>query len=412
MPTPEPDGASPGAAHSLGISCPQTSVQRDAPWPMPSRCPDSSRFLPVAPLVGPHVAWSTPLAGIGLPPVIATPPGIVSADGVIHFQAGNDRFAIDADGSILSRTHDGGTPAAIGADGTLYVYDAADVRALAPDGSVRWTAATVLNNGLGTFTLGNDGVSYALGYTPEGTCSATGRVSALRPDGSTSWTVLVPCTEGNHSPNVAAPVVGSDGTLHFVSATGDADGSHVETVAPDGTVRWRNDDFAGPPMTSAPMVGPDGAAYYALPEGNGTVITRAYGPDGTRRWDTPHAGIMAARTDGDVLLLETSFGQGPTLYDLRPDGSIAWSRSFSRSSSDYGISNPIVVDGAIYVSIRCFPTNVSCTPGVTALNGNGDPLWTVGGFDPAFWMIAGKDALYSLSVDVHTGQLSLVAISD
>jgi hypothetical protein len=156
------------------------------------------------------------------------------------------------------------------------------------------------------------------------------------------------------------------------------------------------------------MVGADGTTYYAVFQadaqgaGTGMLTTRGYGPEGATRWETSHAGPMAAMPDGDVLLMDQS-----RLYDLHPGGAVAWSVDIPYTLG----GGPIVVKGAIYITTLCFSHGHDCEPGITALSWTGDTLWSVGGITP-LWMVPGKETIYALSVDLSSMQLSVVAIAD
>jgi outer membrane protein assembly factor BamB len=138
------------------------------------------------------VKWIQNKAGGDVTPVMGS-------DGTVY--AGGGCALNPADGTI--RRKYAGSPAAISADGTLYVCDGG-VRAINPaDGSVKWTHTT---GGFitGSPAIGADGTIYV--------GSQSGSVYALNPtDGSEKWSYAT----GN--PVLGSAAIAADGTVYIGS---------------------------------------------------------------------------------------------------------------------------------------------------------------------------------------------------
>ncbi len=149
-------------------------------------------------------AWTRILMG--------APRGVaVSGDGTVL--VGERAAGVRGETALRAFTSDGierwtvpgaGNPAAIAADGTVYAASGGVLRAVAPDGSIRW-----IFRGTGVETggvvVGGDGTLYVGGTAPQG-------MVALRADGSLAWAF---------SPGGAVfpTAIGADGTLYAGCAT-------------------------------------------------------------------------------------------------------------------------------------------------------------------------------------------------
>jgi len=192
-------------------------------------------------------------------------------------------------------------------------------------------------------TLGPDGTIYV--------ASGAGRLFAIAPDGTVRWTAeTAPPGSGEAIPGSgetitkASPALGSDGTVYLPSING-----KLYAVAPpvqggtEGTVRWTFDfgehlgptpfPTASPPPPgvngigsgASPTIGPDGTIYLGANNSNFYAIA----PDGTLKWlyeaERELGGIWstaALTPDGSTLYFGANKGG---IYALSAqDGSVRW----------------------------------------------------------------------------------------
>jgi outer membrane protein assembly factor BamB len=151
---------------------------------------------------------------------------LIGADGTIYTGGGDSSagptalLAINPDGS-LKWSHDFGTegtaPAALAADGTIYVstYQAGVVYALSPGNTILWHSKVDTLAGLDpNFTIGVDGVIYAGEYKSLLAGEFVTRLYALNPDGSPGWTYTIDAP-GDVGGIGWPPSIGADGTLYL-----------------------------------------------------------------------------------------------------------------------------------------------------------------------------------------------------
>jgi len=242
-----------------------------------------------------------------------------------------------------------GTPA-IGRDGTVYIHFAAGggaealntlyaLKAPATGSEVQVVWSVDLGPGQAggptgnSPTLGPDDTIYAV--------SGGGRLSAVAPDGTVKWSAPA-------GPAVkVAPALAADGTVYTTSLDG-----KLYAIAPpaagakEGTTKWTFDfgqnlgptplvtaPVTGPPTRgqdgvgsgAAPTIGPDGTIYVGANNSNFYAIA----PDGKRKWlfeaERELAGIWtAAALSADNSTLYFGANKGGIYAVRAADGSLRW----------------------------------------------------------------------------------------
>jgi len=211
--------------------------------------------------------WVFPTKGYGGP---SSSP-VVGSDGTIY--TGADRcYAVNPDGSLRWKFNTGSYitgPAAVAADGTVYVPSAGYLFALDAAGRLKWRAAGIAEYPPGSApALSKNGDIYI--NTNDGV------LHAFAPDGSLLWTYR---TEGIVIDVPSSPAIGRDGSIYFGGGGQyNGNGGYFYAVHPDGTLKWRF--FAGCDQT-APSIGGDGTIYF---ESNGCGALHALNQDGSVKW--------------------------------------------------------------------------------------------------------------------------------
>ena len=239
----------------------------------------------------------------------------------------------------------------LGPDGTIYVPSGVGrLHAIAPDGTVRWTAQTGPTVKTSP-AIGPDGTIYV--------CSMDGNLYAVSPptgtgnEGTIKWrfdfgehlgpTPLVTATppppgvEGIGSGS--SPTIGPDGTIYV-----GANNSNFYAITPNGTLKWLFEaerEVGG--IWSTAVLSPDaGTVYFGANRGGMYALNTA---DGTQRWRFDIFGsvytspvldsrgtLYTGSTVGFLFALDAATGQrvfdwdagGPiwTTPSIRPDGSL------------------------------------------------------------------------------------------
>jgi flagellar hook capping protein FlgD/putative pyrroloquinoline-quinone binding quinoprotein len=233
-----------------------------------------------------------------------------------------------------------GVRPALGPDGTVYATDVGfRLYAVSPNGAVRWIARGAGNKGL---AVGADGSVYV---------GSESDVKAYAPDGTLRWTF----TQNPRANILLGLAVGPDGNIYGVGTQG----MGVFSLTPAGALRWTNPENYSRPIVDygeivfGPNAGQNQLYFYAndhtravrLADGgsgftlaahgqpavsplDGTVhlSAQAYSPAGALLWSftfpiltgTISAPDLAA--DGTHYVVNRMF----ELYALRPNGSERW----------------------------------------------------------------------------------------
>ena len=369
---------------SVDVKCPNApGLQPGSPWPAWGRCPGHARSTPV---FGPQTP--TTFAQVVTMFRSETSEALVAADGTVYVvtSLAGPNVALDAFGPTGSTIWETPLPAAqsfdhtllmaggIGADGTVFVSGGDYVDAVRPDGRIAWSApmsscgVSKTHADLETpasvgVAVGNDGTVYVPCLA-----SPAAWLAALNPDGSVKWTLQ------NDEPDATTPAVGPDGTIYVVveKLVGNDFGGDLVAIAPDGTVKWRDQALLRVQTTNLeltpPIVGDDGTIVvqdgYALYD---------VGPDGTVRWTAPipFSGVSPAiGPDGTIYVSSLT----NALEARKPQGTIAWTfgpRSVNPESCR-ALGGVIVAGGGdVYVGYH------ACSPDVqsAALASDGTVIW-------------------------------------
>jgi hypothetical protein len=380
---PSPDVAEASVADvqhpSVDVKCPNApGLQPGSPWPAWGRCPGHTRSTPV---FGPNAATTFPQVG-----GMGSSEALVSADGTVYVLTSEafPNVSLDAvrAGTTLWQTR---LPVAqnfdrtqlmaggIGADGTVFVSGGEYVDAVRPDGSIAWSApmnscgVSKTHADLETpasvgVAVGNDGTVYVPCLA-----SPAAWLAALNPDGSVKWTLQ------NDEPDATTPAVGPDGTIYVVvlKLVGNGFGGDLVAIAPDGTVKWRDQALLTVQSTdmelTPPIVGDDGTIVVQ----DGSALYDV-GPDGTVRWTVPIplSGVSPAiGPDGTIFVSSLT----NALEAVKPQGTIAWTfgpRSVNPGCRAHG---GVIVAGGGNVYVGYY----ACGPDVqsAALASDGTVIW-------------------------------------
>jgi len=269
----------------------------------------------------------------------------------------------------------------IGADGTVYAYDRSSLRAIRPNGTLRWTSHFAEWGVAASPALASDGTIYLT--------TGNGMLYAVDGRGIEKWHF-----KGTGYPR--APTVGDDGTVYFgtdmfvwgnMTDWVPESAGYMYAVSPDGTLKW---SWKTGRTDSPPAVGPDGTVYWASRDGNLYALDPA---TGSRKW----AFNAAAGWGGDIGLTWPSVGEDGTiylgrndtniLYAVNRDGTQRWALAvpvpadFSPISGDCALSPPAIAgDGTVCVTLNTFAyTSDSIAPdsgSLYAFNPDGSQKWT------------------------------------
>ncbi|MFN0073637.1 MAG: PQQ-binding-like beta-propeller repeat protein [Chloroflexota bacterium] len=241
--------------------------------------------------------------------------------------------------------------AAIGGDGTIYISNfQGNLFALRDPGSgnalqVAWRYHPARMTSLhATPAVGQDGTVY-LGFSGETQPGqVNGALHAVRAPASESEARSVWNVDMGPGRITSSPVIGDDGTIHIVGASG-----KLLAVTPSGQVKWSAQ--VGPTLKGSPAIGPDGTLYSPSSDGKLYAVTPpdGNGQEGAIRWTFDFGQFL-----GPTPLLVAEGGSGPgggggangigsgaspmigsdgmiyigannsNFYAIRPDGSSAW----------------------------------------------------------------------------------------
>jgi hypothetical protein len=280
---------------------------------------------------------------------------------------------------------------AVAADGTVYAVDVAkNLVAVAPDGTVLWTAADAGSKGV---DVGPDGTVYT---------ATEDWIKAYNPDGSLKWTFV----QDPRAFVLVDVAVGPDGNIYAVASSGMGVFSLADTLA-GPELRWTNPEPYGRPFVGYTEIafGPtsdgndDQLYFYAngrtravrLSDGASVFTT---GGNNTRPQVSPfdgswHKGDAAFSPDNDPLwsfefplfagFREPSIAPdgthyvvsgSDTLYAIDPFGIEEWSGELSEF---VGLPDVSPVDPMVILSTGGSQTHPAALLAVSATNGT--DLW-------------------------------------
>jgi outer membrane protein assembly factor BamB len=262
----------------------------------------------------------------------------IAGDGTIYYGTRSGQLrAVNPDGSLRWTYIVGGTgetveeAPSVGPDGRIYVgsYPGTLFHAVNPQGTGAWTYP-VTNFVRSTPAIAADGTIYALGLGDS--------LYALTATGARRWAVPIPESSDD------APVIGGDGTV-FVP---EASAGRLHAIGPDGVSRWVH-TFPGPSVNNdlgTPSIGPDGTIYITARDRN----LYALSAEGQVRWAVPVATTLSAApraapavgSDGTIYVGALDTG----IYAITPAGQVKWKTSHFTSGAVFG--TPILrADGSI-----------------------------------------------------------------
>jgi len=191
-------------------------------------------------------------------------PPVIGSDGTIYVYS-DQIYAINSKGQ-LKWTYD--PPSCVlwlaaAAAGTIYAGCWSEVYAINPDGSLKWSYDSAPEKPFGLETtpaaIGADGTLYLVGYLfpPEG--DTVGSVCAIGANGSLKWTYELPYSFDNEF--ATNPIIDAGGTIYVGFKQG-----KILAIGSNGQLRWSQatgEGWAGPPV-----LGADGTIYTWCNDGN------------------------------------------------------------------------------------------------------------------------------------------------
>ncbi len=207
----------------------------------------------------------------------------------------------------------------IGPDGTIYTSDLNNLYALSPDGALLWAAPGA--GGGQPISIGADGTIYTGGSLDE---EWDGRiVKALNPNGTLRWELN---TVDNRS-LLAGPSIGPDGNIYGVQNSVFGEGLGCFAVDPDGNVLFSNVQFWSNAGGNSEITFGDGR-FFASWELNPSGPLAIHALDinnGGLLWDGGDVGVSA-----NGLPILDSFGRlmlswaGTGVVAVTPEGGYDW----------------------------------------------------------------------------------------
>lgn len=214
-----------------------------------------------------------------------------------------------------------GTPS-IGADGTIYVGVGGGIRAVNPDGTLKW----FYNTGIqapGTPAIANDGTIYY--------CDQT-NTYAINPDGSLKWSTAAGLLGINPINGI---LIDSSGSLYELEP-GDATStsqSFLRKVSSSGIVQWTH-NFQTGYFGLNPALGADESTVYTGALNNATAFTGYAGSslialqtsDGSQAWSQPQVvlGDLKVLADGSLIMRNVGTQNGEYTQSTDQSGNLRW----------------------------------------------------------------------------------------
>ena len=258
-------------------------------------------------------------------------PPALGPDYTIYFIGNNNSglYAVDTNGNLKAHIGSvGGSNPTIAGDGTVYVIRGATLYAYDPTLTNTVTAVFTASANISCdIVLGADGTFYF------GTSSASdgSKLQAVNSDGTVKWQYALPVGSG-----VDRISLSTDGTIYFYS------GSKLYALTPAGTKKWAFPTAMG---FGYAAIGKDGTVYI----NNGGTLYALYpesaNPNGTKKWEfgTGEEFSPVIGADGTIYVA----GGNYVLYALNPDGTKKW--EFQAGDHIHYTSAAIGKDETIYV---------------------------------------------------------------
>lgn len=288
----------------------------------------------------------------------SSPPATLGVVG--RQQQGQVRWRFTCDGRFVLHR------AGIGPDGTVYAQDNwGTLYALSPDGGLQWLLDLGDEGDEGPTVVGPDGTIY-VGVNPLG---PDAQVVAVNPDGTVKWTFTTTNTQGL----LAGPGVGPDGNVYGIMETPGIGAFSLDPA--DGGLLWSNE--GDPVMNEHGQRGLEIAFgadrfYSAFDERavNPTSLLYGFSLDGDQLFAVPRPDAEAQPVtgpDGTIYVRTWVASGGIRLGAHDPDGNLLWIAFESPTNvlSDPGVSS----DGTIYA--------VRNTNQLWALDPDGSTRWTI-----------------------------------
>ena len=377
-----------------------SGLQAGAPWPMENYCPTRPSRGPHPFASGRRLRWATTFDAH-----VATSP-VVAADGTAYVgtldsatnaskmravsSTGDVTWSFPTDGYAIS-------PAAIGADGTVYFASFSTLYAVHPTGTLSWSRA--IGGYAVSLTIGPTGRLYAGTYQ--------GNVLAVDlSDGGVAWSV--------DAPGIAmSPVaIGLDGNLYVASI--DQSAGYLISLQRDGSLRW-SVPLAGIPASGnvgalPPSIDANGLIY-VVEYPNTAPVLRAFRSDSTQAFELPlggHATPPGSPVVGGHNALFSDLGSSAVAFDT--GGSVMWTRTFGgafTAPAVAGVDNE-VCSGAVATGEAGLTAQLVCFDADGNRSQGFDSLMADTGLESVFGTAAvGGDGTIYVGLD-----LQLLAVGD
>ena len=329
-----------------------------------------------------NVLWRFQVSG----QYVSQPPAVGPDGGVVVASSTGDVYSLTAAGAlrwVIRGVGASGGPS-IGADGTVYVASMNAVRAIAADGSIRWSFTEpsvgqgviagptvgpdgniyVISDygGLGAFALspagqllwsnsgnptfseyGQDGAAIVFGsgrlyaaFDEFGVAAST--MFGLSVGGAQQWARPLGGSDDPFMQQQRQPATGADGSL-YMTAMGGANGWSLFRVDPaSGALLWNYSPWPSNGM-SPPSVGPDGSVYFS----RSLSYLESLTPAGQSRWTFFDGSIIdhpAVSPDGSVVVagVRPNFGEpGSVRAWNAATGSVAWQVDLPNENGGYQV---------------------------------------------------------------------------
>ncbi len=365
------------AVAGLLLLIPLTALA-DAQWPMFQYNPQLTGLSPYAGPAMPDTLWTLQMVDYQVP----SGHSVIGEDGTIYFAAAeypgtnSGYFAVDPSGFVkwslpLTGYDLGYGCPAIGSDGSIYVLGDSlwAIEDCVTSGNIKWCIPMPDGGSQAPILMGNDGTIYILDGS---------QLKAILPDGTQKWQAYYPCDGASGSAmsltgdTLYTPSLDPGNPTALMFAAADAE---------TGNSLWYTYLGQAPTILSAssPAVGADGTIYFTI---NNDVEVIAFSPDGDILWsyEIPNGENMWASPvigpDGTIYQTATCIDYpvyADSLFAINPDGTSKWT---CQLPGDPTFNSPAIdANGIIYVSVST-PSDPNKIDAVCAINPDGTMKWT------------------------------------